>query len=91
MMNFGAPDGEQLARGRSHVRAGDQREMGRRQHQLAASSGGPGFFSGDEDVVAWLKYVADVGRGFTPGDNDRSALGRRGRAHGRGFNTVERK
>ena len=81
MQNFGAPDGAQLARGRSHVRAGDQRDMGRAQANL---SKGPGAFSPDEDTVAWLKYVADVGRGFNPGDNDMSALGRRG------FNSIKR-
>jgi hypothetical protein len=91
MINLGAPNAEQLRRGRGKVPAGDQRDMGRVQHALAASRGGPGFFQGDEDVIAYLKYVADVGRGFTPGDNDRSALGSLGKRHGGGFYTVERK
>jgi len=81
MQNFGAPNGAQLARGRDLTGPGNQREWGSAQANL---SKGPGAFSPDEDKVAWLKYVADVGRGFNPGDNDLSALGRRG------FNSVQR-
>jgi hypothetical protein len=39
---------------------GDQRGLGR----VAFAGGGP--ISRDPDEVAWLKYLADVGRGVDP-------------------------